>query len=69
MLPSREKVWDDSLHLFTFYCLMSPKKERKMTDFSFLSSCLQDGMYKHHLTFPSTPESAVGGAKEEIKPQ
>lgn len=40
-----------------------------MTDGPFLSSCLQDGMYKCQLAFPSVPESAAGGVHEEREAQ
>lgn len=35
--------------LTRYYYFMIPKKERRVTDFSFLSPCLQDGRYKGHL--------------------
>lgn len=53
---------------FSFHCFMLPPKKRgEMTDGPFLSSCLQDGMYKCHWVFPSVPQSALGEHTREGK--
>lgn len=68
LLPTRGKALNDFLHRL-YLLLLHDSQKRKVTDFSLLSSCLQDGMYKHRGTFSLSPESTVGRAKEERQPQ